>query len=1050
MKRVLLFFVMALPILAWAEDSKTVLPWGADEPWQMKFVVQPSDSFTDPPIDDDGNDWTQLGYNDSGWETLTGPMANGEPLCVDVYNYTWEGENKCFNLRRTFSLDAVDENGYTFATLHDDDISVYINGRLAFEKSGASANYDYFFLDASLFQEGENLLAIYFLGGPFTHNYLDYALFSGDGFNRGTHYAEKNIGVNMSIDHIVYDLNMEQGVATCQGWDWSGGFQPTESPNIRVSVTFDGIEYPVTTIGYYAFMDIDQHWDITIPEGIQYIQGYAFWDSPDIGHISIPSSMIGMGPIPCNVESVSVADGNPVYDSRDNCNAVIETETNRAVIVCDINKLPTSVTTLGGYCITGYRGDYAIDEFTIPNHISKTEDAFIPNGNYINVLNIPESLTDISAPMTLPVVNTINIDANNPRYYTEGNCILEKGTNRLIATWTNSKIPSYITAFGRNSLYNYSGKVSLNMRYPGEWYHEGEILGELSVLEVPRGAIPFYISQGWDQSPFKTITDGIHTYYNSTGNAWFAPHIAVLNYPSSTAGENITLSFQLNADRPVTGFQFELYLPDGMTINSDEDIQLSSQRTNEYQHSLSAERMSDGAWRVTCTPINNSTFADNEGEVCTIVVSTSSSMANHGYPILFKNVTTTYIGSDDLNHNYDYEQLTSYVNFFTPKKVPLQEANTLSVTAPSILLSKAASMSLNLKNEDEIIMTEFYLQLPEGISIAEDEDGFPDVTINSERNNNHNVEVVLGSDGLYHFLCYSSTNNSLKGNDGELFHINLVVDENIAPGTYQGSLKGILMSDIDRTELIQNDYTFDITIMDVEMGDVNGDGRINGLDIVDIIDYIMGRPSDNFVETASDLTADGVVNGMDLVKIVSLVLSQTTQNASARSLTHQYSRHSTGLSAQLQTTSTTEVNLGVTSSDEFILTQFVVEVSDGAQLLDVESDNSHIASWKYLGNNRYAVVVYSGRNSIFRANETMAHFLLSHESEIAITEMMVVDAERNEHKVNVLNAGVVTGIENVSGVSLNEKTVVDLQGRKINDPSVKGVYIINGKKAIVK
>lgn len=43
----------------------------------------------------------------------------------------------------------------------------------------------------------------------------------------------------------------------------------------------------------------------------------------------------------------------------------------------------------------------------------------------------------------------------------------------------------------------------------------------------------------------------------------------------------------------------------------------------------------------------------------------------------------------------------------------------------------------------------------------------------------------------------------------------------------------------------------------------------------------------------------------------------------------------------------------------------------------------------------------------------------------------------------------VTGIENVKGENGNVKTIYDLQGRKVENPT-KGIYIINGKKVLVK
>ena len=196
------------------------------------------------------------------------------------------------------------------------------------------------------------------------------------------------------------------------------------------------------------------------------------------------------------------------------------------------------------------------------------------------------------------------------------------------------------------------------------------------------------------------------------------------------------------------------------------------------------------------------------------------------------------------------------------------------------------------------------------------------------------------------------------------------------------------------------------------------------------------------------MTGDGIVNGMDLVKIVSLVLSQSAQSAPRRNLAPYVSHSSATVLPRLQILSSTEVQLWLMSSDEYILAQFIIEISDGEQLLDIESDLSHAALWESLGNGRYSVVVYSSRNAPFMSNETMACFRLSGECNITIKNMMVVDSYRQEHWFAGIREG--TEIDNISDAPISPKTLIDLQGRKAHNKRVKGVYIVNGKKTISK
>ena len=396
---------------------------------------------------------------------------------------------------------------------------------------------------------------------------------------------------------------------------------------------------------------------------------------------------------------------------------------------------------------------------------------------------------------------------------------------------------------------------------------------------------------------------------------------------------------------------------------------------------------------------------------------------------------------------------------YSDGETPQPSTNTLSATSPTILTGNNSTLSFGLTNEDEIIMTEFYMQLPDGITIEEDEDGYPIVAINSERENKHVIEVNRNSEGLYHFLCYSSKNNAFKGNEGELFNMNLICAEGVTAGTYSATVKDIIMSDVDRNELTQSDFTFNISVMDVAMGDANGDGRINGMDIVEMVDYIMERPSNSFVFAAADLTGDGKVNGMDLVELVSLVMAQgATQAAPPSALPR---REGTLQTEELdEGTLTLKGNengglmLGVENPDEFILAQMIVEVSDGT-LTDVTTDAKHDAVWSQIGVGRYAVLAYSTRNRSFTTNDCLLTFLGC--GNITVKDVMLVDADREaKFFADVIYNGT-TGIESTPNSSLNgSESIYDLSGRKLETrnmelgTSPKGVYIVNGKKVVVK
>ena len=58
------------------------------------------------------------------------------------------------------------------------------------------------------------------------------------------------------------------------------------------------------------------------------------------------------------------------------------------------------------------------------------------------------------------------------------------------------------------------------------------------------------------------------------------------------------------------------------------------------------------------------------------------------------------------------------------------------------------------------------------------------------------------------------------------------------------------------------------------MGDANGDGGVTITDAVAVVDYILGKPSENFFFGAADVNGDGNVNITDAVGIVDIILNE--------------------------------------------------------------------------------------------------------------------------------------------------------------------------------
>jgi surface protein len=199
-----------------------ILPWGTEEPWESKYVENGSrDNYTEPATDVNGKGWTELSFDDSAWQTLTGPIANNTDI-IEPVNFNWPNEVGGLNLRRTFTMDSVPNGKYQLLMKHDDAVRVYLNNQLVVESYDCGTDFVYDIPSTAL-QVGENILAIYIdqFGG---NNYLDYCLryldqqtepepyaVLSDNDTKLTFYYDENKTEHNGMSVEVFELPQDRG-----------------------------------------------------------------------------------------------------------------------------------------------------------------------------------------------------------------------------------------------------------------------------------------------------------------------------------------------------------------------------------------------------------------------------------------------------------------------------------------------------------------------------------------------------------------------------------------------------------------------------------------------------------------------------------------------------------------------------------------------------------------------------------------------------------------------------------------------------------------------
>ena len=170
--------------------------------------------------------------------------------------------------------------------------------------------------------------------------------------------------------------------------------------------------------------------------------------------------------------------------------------------------------------------------------------------------------------------------------------------------------------------------------------------------------------------------------------------------------------------------------------------------------------------------------------------------------------------------------------------------STLSIEAFTMKTGETKAMLIDLNNpSQEVTMVEFYMYLPTGLSVAE-EDGELAIDIAGRTTlKKHSLETKKTSSGVIHVLLYSGKSTLISDTSGALLSISLTASSTFSGGDIQ--LKQQLMTSPDeaKTESKPADYTYTVKIATAGSGiafkdtkvkalcvanwDTNGDGELS-------------------------------------------------------------------------------------------------------------------------------------------------------------------------------------------------------------------------------
>ena len=154
---------------------------------------------------------------------------------------------------------------------------------------------------------------------------------------------------------------------------------------------------------------------------------------------------------------------------------------------------------------------------------------------------------------------------------------------------------------------------------------------------------------------------------------------------TTTQGAQVQMSIKMKNTVAIRGFQFDLYLPDGVTAAKTSKgkfiASLTADRLPEDdEHTLTLSEQIDGSIRFLCGSLYDETFTGTDGEIATLTINIGAGMANGNHPIYLKKMKLT---ETDISNYYETELIETCLILGPVGYTVLDETSTIAPVAAS-------------------------------------------------------------------------------------------------------------------------------------------------------------------------------------------------------------------------------------------------------------------------------------------------------------------------------------------------------------------------------
>ena len=879
--------------------------------------------------------------------------------------------------------------------------------------------------------------------------------------------------------------------------------------------SFDELQYfiGVSSIEEDAFYQCNYLKSVLIPNSVISIGRQAFYGCP-LTSISIPKNVTSIGneAFSCDASSIVVENGNIMYDSRNNCNAIIETSSNSLIFGCRNTIIPNSVTSIGNYAFDGT----SLPSIEIPNSVISIGDgAFEWCGNLATV-TIGNNVTSIGrCAFGWCYLTSVTI----PNSVTSIGDYAFSGCSEL----TNITIGNGVTSIGQAP---FDGTGWKNNQSDGVLYLDNCLLGYKNTK--PSG--DYQIVEGT-----RTLADRAFsgcsgltsvTIPNSVTNIGNFAFLSCSGLTSVTIPNSVTNigDYAFNGCSGLTSVTVEQTTP--LTINSKAFTNRANITLYVPRNSISAYEDAD-YWKEfkeilpIPVPIN---FADaNVKAICVAnwdtdgdgelskeeaaavntlgtVFSSNTTITSFDELHYFTGVTSlesTFSGCSNLTSVMIPNSVTSiggrafnYCSSLTSISIPNSVTsignsafyncyNLTSISIPNSVTSIGTYAFFGCSNLTSISIpnsvtsigrqafsyTGWFNKQPDGVLYLDN----CLLTIKGTKPSG-DYQIVNGTRLIAESAFYSDDLTSVTipssvtiiGNDAIFCtSVTKVKAEGVTPASITSNSLGfntwyttLYVPKGSKSFYLSSDWINSFkTIKEFPDGDVNEDGETDVVDVVDIARFVVGTPAESFVEFLADLNSSGSVNVADAIVLVNEIAGNTDFTTRSRIAYSQDMAENNVLSLNCDDS---YLSLQMEGEGRFAALQFDLWMPSEKDIKQLSLNNSrrqgHQLLYNKVSDGHYKVAVLSTSGKAFKgtSGELLGITLDNFANdEVYIDHIHFVTPDGIDVPFEPVRVSFATIIRSPKSTEFEKDPIYNLNGQQLNSPQ-KGLNIIGGKKVVVK